>query len=163
MTENASKLSLNIYEKCHNAMKQDRSHLAVKVILERAENALSALKRLESLCKSGISQHDYIGALGEANVAVNMFIEHNESNIFRNLKLSIIKTMQLYDNIYDYLMLSELEAGINRQQGRELDATQVAKKYEYLVGQSISDAENELETSFLLLHHCKLQHAPNIH
>ena len=159
MTEDASKLLQTFYVKYHKSMKHNPSDLVVKAIFERAENAINALKKLESLCKSGISQHDYVCALGETNFEVNMLIEHTESNIFHNLKLSIIKTMQFYNNINDYLMASELEAGINRQQGRDLDAINAEKKYDYLVNQSLSDAENELETSFFIFNHCKLQQA----
>jgi hypothetical protein len=157
MTGDASKFPQTFQGKYHNSMKQVPSHLVVKAIFERAENAINELKKLESLCKSGISQRDYVYALGETNLEVNKFIEQDESNIFHKLKQSIMKTMQFYNSIYDYSMLSELEAGICRQQGRELDAIQIEGKYEYLVNQSISDAENELETSFLIFNHCKLQ------
>ena len=159
MTEDASKIPRTFHGKYHKSIKPDPSHLVAKAIFERAENAIHALKKLESLCKSGVSQRDYIYAVGEASFEVSLFAEQAESNTFHNLKLSIVKTMQLYNNIYDYLMLSELEVGISRQQGRELDAINVEKKYDYLVSQSLSDAENELETSFLILNHCKLQQA----
>ena len=159
MTEDASDSTRTFHGKYHKSIKPDSSHLVATAIFERAENAIHALKKLESLYKSGISQRDYISALGETRFEVSIFAEQSESNTFHNLKLSIVKTMQLYNNIYDYLMLSELEVGISRQQGRELDAVNVEKKYDYLVSQSLSDAENELETSFLILNHCKLQQA----
>jgi hypothetical protein len=159
MTDDASEITPTFHAKYHKSMYQHPSHLVAKAIFERAEIAIHALKKLESLCKSGISQRDYITALGETSFAVSKFAEQAESNTFQNLKLSIVKTMQLYNNVYDYLMLSAFEGGISRQQGSELDAVNVEKKYDHLVSQSLSDAENELDTSFLILNHCKLQHA----
>lgn len=67
-------------------------------IPESARNAVRALKKLEARTEAGMSYRDYSPALGDAKFEVNMFIESKEANNFSDMKSSIIKAMNYYDN-----------------------------------------------------------------
>lgn len=155
-TENGANPTQDSRGKC-KMLKQHPTRTAVKALLERAHNALRALTTLESRCKSGISPHEYLHALGETGFEVNQFIESAEANYYPELKHTIIKTMQFYSEVGNYLELSALEAGISRQQGDELEANHIEQKYQGLISQSLSRASQEIAVTYPLLSYCKLQ------
>ena len=144
VTEDAAKSS----ETYHKFIRQHPNHLLIMAVLQRAQNAIQALKKLEASCNLGISQRDYVRALGETQLEVNRFVGSSDGDCFHKLRQSVVSTMQLYHNVNDYLELSELEAGISRQQGRELEANQIENKYRELIRLSLSDASQELATIF---------------
>ena len=146
--EDAAKSPRNFYENYHKSIRQHPNHLLIMAVLQRAQNAIQALKKLEASCNSGISQRDYVRALVETQLEVNRFVGISDADCFHKLRQSVVSTMQLYNNVNDYLELSELEAGISRQQGRELDADQIENKYRELIRLSLSDASQELATIF---------------
>ena len=144
LTTEGDSISPRTVHKKYDKLKLHSDDLVLKALVERAENAVKALKKLEAYCNNGISKQDFTRTLGETEFEVNMFVGSNGANHFHELKASIIKTMQFYIKINDYLELSELEAGIRRQQGKELDADHIEKKFQELIDQSFFAASQEL-------------------
>jgi hypothetical protein len=111
-TDDASKLPPKFNDKSENNIK--RSHpeeskeiptaKADKVVdktPENARNAVMALKKLQTRCKSGISPKEYIPALGEAKSEVAAFVKDNETKDYKRLKELIEKAMDNYQKAGD--------------------------------------------------------------
>ena len=138
-----------------NYSMSQRANLAAgaKHFLQGAQNALRALTNLETRCKAGMSHDDYVRALDEAKMGIDIFLKSDEAQHFHDLKSSIIKTVQFYNDVNTYFVLSEFESGICRQEGKEFDANHIEQKFDYLIGKAIDDASNQHATSYILVNH----------
>lgn len=81
---------------------------------QSAKGALLALKKLEARCQVGISYRDYLPALGEAKLAVNLFEESHggENGALINILLSLVVDTYGAAGSYWSLKISEDEDAI---------------------------------------------------
>jgi hypothetical protein len=71
--------------------------LFATVYADSARDTVTALKKLQARCQSGVSYREYVNALGDAKFPVNLFIGSAEAQKFPDLTASINKAMKHYE------------------------------------------------------------------